>query len=478
MLVDLAADDGWEAPAGDAQADVVIAGGGLAGLILARRLAALGRRVIVLEASDALHGPESQPLYAAQQIGQPTLPADTTRLRWLGGSSNHWGGWCRPFAAEDMADRPHAELPGWPFGPEVLAPFLAEASAILGFEPPLPPGPAIDGSAGQLAPIAFRFSQPPWRAGEALLPELSAAPNVTLAVNAEVAGLLVAGDRIAGFRVGRRFGQQLWPVPARVAVLALGAMESVRQLLTLNRALDGRLGDLVGRGYMQHLHSRVGLLARRFEGPDPALFEDERPLFLETTAALLTAGGSRVRFYAEQEGCAEGSLHWDETIACAVGEAHWLRATAEQWPSRSSRLLLGEGADWLGRPPLIIDWRPTAEDKARLRRAALAYGAWLAGTSGWRLRLAGWLIAEDASLPTPSIEDGGDRGAAGHQLGGARMATTADRGVSDADGLVFGSGNLYLASTALFPGGGHAPPTLTLAQLTLRLAETLDRRLG
>jgi choline dehydrogenase-like flavoprotein len=58
------------------------------------------------------------------------------------------------------------------------------------------------------------------------------------------------------------------------------------------------------------------------------------------------------------------------------------------------------------------------------------------------------------------------------------MATTPDQGVSDPAGLVFGSGNLYLASTALFPGGGHVPPTLTLAQLTLRLADTLQERLS
>jgi choline dehydrogenase-like flavoprotein len=480
MLIDLAASDGWEAPSGEAQADVTIAGGGVAGLVLATRLARLGRRVIVLEASDEPHAGESQPLYAAQQIGQPTLPADTTRLRWIGGSSNHWGGWCRPLAAEDLASRPGAELPGWPFGPEVLAPYLEAASALLGFDPPPPPRAAIAGSEGFLAPIDFRFSEPPWRAGEALLPELAASPNVTLVLNAEVAGAVVDAEagRVAGFRVGRRFGERLWQVPARTLVLAMGAMETVRFLLALNRSLDGSFGALVGRGYMQHLHGRVGLLARFFDGPAPGLFAGDHPVFLETTAALLAAGGSRVRFYAEPEGCAEGQLHWPEAIACAVDNAHPLRATAEQWPSLASRLGLGEGADWLGRPPLVIDWRPTAADKARLRRATLAYGAWLARTSGWRLRLSDWLLAEDAALPLPDIADGGDRGAAGHQLGGARMATTPDQGVSDATGLVFGSGNLYLASTALFPGGGHVPPTLTLAQLTLRLAETLERRLA
>jgi len=480
MLVDLAADDGWEAPAGEAQAEVAIAGGGLAGLVLASRLAALGKRVIVLEAASAAEAAASQELYRAEQIGQPTLPADETRLRWLGGSSNHWGGWCRPLAPEDMASRPEAELPGWPFGPEALAPYLVPAATLLGLVPPPPAGEALAGSEGLLAPVSLGFSDPPFQAAEALLPGLAALPQVTLVLNAEVAGTVPDREagRLAHFVVGRRYGQRLWRVPARLLVLAMGAMENLRFLLALQRTLEERLSALVGLGYMQHLHGRIGQLVRLTREPGPVLFDDGRPRFLETTAAFLARHGSRARLYAEPADCADPALGWLARLACATDGVAHLRATAEQWPSRSSRLLLGEGADWLGRPPLVIDWRPGAGDKARLRQAALAYGAWLARTGGWRLRLADWLLAEDAALPLPDGADGGDRGAAGHQMGGARTGLTPAAGVADPLGAVFGAGNLYLASTALFAGSGHAPPTLTLVQLTLRLADSLAARLG
>ena len=486
MLLDFDAAPDWQPPAGDGQPEVAIAGGGLAGLLLATKLAAAGHRVILFEASDVAQRARSQPFYRARQVGQPTLASDTTRLRYLGGATNHWGGWCRPLEAEDMTTRAGAELAGWPFGPEALAPHLAEASALLGFAPPPPPGSPLEGSEGLLAPIVFGFSDPLLRAGDALLPALAASERALVVLNANVIGAEpgeaggLAALLVRGYGKGapRR-------VPARLFVLALGAMETVRLLLALNRAFDDRLGNaegLLGLGYMQHLHARVGQLVRLFAGPDPGPLlagEDGRPRFLATTGAFLAASGARARFYAEPADCGAGAdWHWLTRLACGTDGVRHLRATAEQWPSRTSRLLLGEGEDALGLPPLVIDWQPLAHDKARLRQAALAYGAWLARASGWRLRLADWLLAEDAALPLPDPADGGDRGAAGHQMGGARMASSADQGVSDPEGLVHGSGNLYLASTALFPGGGHAPPTLTLAQLTLRLARTLERRLA
>jgi len=484
VLVDLDAVPDWQAPAGDSQAEVAIAGGGLAGLLLATRLANAGRRVIVLEASSAAQAARSQPFYRAAQIGQPTLAADATRLRFLGGSTNHWGGWCRPLEAEDLSSRPGADFPGWPFGPETLAPYLADAAAALGIAAPPPPGPPIDGSEGLLQPIAFGFSTPPLAAGLAFGPALAGHEAVTLVLNANVVGAEAGADgRLSQLLVRGYAPGPVRRVPARLFVLALGAMESVRLLLILNRQFGNRLGNaggLVGLGYMQHLHGRLGRLVRLFPGPDPALLQagaDGRPPFLATTGAFLAAVGGRARLYAEPAGC-EDADDWLARLACATGGLRYLRGTAEQWPSRQSRLLLGEGADPLGLPPLVIDWRPSAGDKERLRRAAVAYGAWLARSSGWRLQLADWLLAADAALPVPSPSDAGDQGASGHQMGGARMASTPDQGVTDIDSLVYGSGNLYLASSAVFAGGGHAPPTLTLAQLTLRLADRLERRLA
>jgi choline dehydrogenase-like flavoprotein len=60
-----------------------------------------------------------------------------------------------------------------------------------------------------------------------------------------------------------------------------------------------------------------------------------------------------------------------------------------------------------------------------------------------------------------------------HQMGGARMALTAEDGVVDPQMRVFGTENLYIAGAATFPSGSFANPTLTAMALGLRLADHL-----
>ena len=63
-----------------------------------------------------------------------------------------------------------------------------------------------------------------------------------------------------------------------------------------------------------------------------------------------------------------------------------------------------------------------------------------------------------------------------HWLGATRMAAAAADGCVDANLRYHDLENLYVLSTSTFPGGSSANPTLTLAALTLRLADWLTRR--
>jgi choline dehydrogenase-like flavoprotein len=60
-----------------------------------------------------------------------------------------------------------------------------------------------------------------------------------------------------------------------------------------------------------------------------------------------------------------------------------------------------------------------------------------------------------------------------HLVGGARMASSAERGVVDSDHRVFGVENLYVADGSVLPTQGSANPALTIMALAARLAARL-----
>ena len=60
-----------------------------------------------------------------------------------------------------------------------------------------------------------------------------------------------------------------------------------------------------------------------------------------------------------------------------------------------------------------------------------------------------------------------------HPSGTTRMSLNPSSGVVDADCKVHGVGNLFVASSAVFPTSGHAPPTLTVIALTLRVCDRI-----
>ena len=107
--------------------DVCVIGSGPAGVTLARRLGAKGLSVGLFEAGGRELTPDSQDLYKGTIGAQPYFPLEGARLRFFGGSSNHWGGWTRPLDDHDFEVRDDHPQSGWPIAKSDLDPFAAEA---------------------------------------------------------------------------------------------------------------------------------------------------------------------------------------------------------------------------------------------------------------------------------------------------------------------------------------------------------------
>ena len=64
-----------------------------------------------------------------------------------------------------------------------------------------------------------------------------------------------------------------------------------------------------------------------------------------------------------------------------------------------------------------------------------------------------------------------------HQLGGTRAGISRDNSVVDKNLKVHGVDNLFITGSSIFCTGGHAHPTFTIVQLSVRLAEFLSQQL-
>src|SRR4051812_4911111 len=88
------------------EADICIVGAGPAGISMARSFIGAGMRVLLVESGSFDFDGETQALYAGDSIGVPYFELEASRLRYFGGSSNHWDNWCGEFDLVDYRRRP------------------------------------------------------------------------------------------------------------------------------------------------------------------------------------------------------------------------------------------------------------------------------------------------------------------------------------------------------------------------------------
>ena len=104
-------------------AEVCVLGAGAAGISLALALGESNMRVMLVESGGFEPRDDTQSLYAGETEGDDYLPLDSVRLRYLGGTTNHWSGNCRPLDAVDFTARSWIPNSGWPIGLSEIQPY-------------------------------------------------------------------------------------------------------------------------------------------------------------------------------------------------------------------------------------------------------------------------------------------------------------------------------------------------------------------
>jgi choline dehydrogenase-like flavoprotein len=523
------------------QAGVCIIGAGAAGITLALSLRDSGFPVVVLESGDLDFDADTQNLDAGIVAAQSNYPLDVSRLRFFGGTTNHWDGWCRPLDALDFVRRPAIPLSGWPLQKPALIPYYEQAQHICELGPfEYDPGFWVN-QTGQTEPnfdpvrlkIAMIQVSPPTRFGQAYREALRRSVNVTTYLNANAVDLQ-ANPTVSAVELIKvaTIGGPTFSVRARYVVLATGGLENARILLLSNRIQPAGLGntyDLVGRYFMDHPWIRQAAVVR-FAAPDPSLplFFDETRLSETTVFATLAPGEAALTRLPTDPTATGGfrivmqKLHrvisGVDAFKSVFGALSGFSLPANLWDDLGSILHDRDAlADALYRavtrrrtspfPPVMpsagpvvgalldinIEQTPNPASRVMLSQERDALGQNRL-VLFWRLtemerrtyRRAQELAALEFGRlgigrvnARPLPDDGwpADMFGSRHHMGTTRMSDDPKTGVVDADCRVHGLSNLYIAGSSVFPTSGYANPTLTIVALALRLGDELRRRM-
>jgi choline dehydrogenase-like flavoprotein len=502
MLIDAAT----VADGSTVDADVCIVGGGPAGLVVARDLRGSGLDVVVLESGREAWDERTQDLAGGEVSAEPfrfngvDLTLASTRLRQLGGSSNHWTGQCRPLDPHDFDARPVTGGIGWPFGFAELEPWYRRAGETV--ELPSPEwsadrwselaGTPVLATDARARAVVFQFS-PPTRFGERYGADLRDAVDVRCLLGATVTALDPdpSGGSVRTAEVATLDGTR-FRVAADRFVLATGGVDIPRLLLASTGAAPAGLGngnDLVGRFFMEHPHAIGGraVLAVPVEalsayviGPRsaPGMATGLTWTGLSPTASAQDEAGIAngcVLLWPVREGPPRGARDAERWSVDAVrtllagpdGSRPVTEVTLavriEQVPNPDSRVVLSAARDELGVPRADVQWRLTDADRTTLRRTVEIVAESL-GSAG-----TGRVEVDPGGRPIEDwpIEIGN------HHMGTTRMSADPASGVVDPDGRMHEVDNIYICSSSVFPTSGMANPTLTVVALAHRLASHL-----
>jgi len=481
--------------------DVCVIGTGPAGLSLARRLAGHGSSVALMEGGDLELTYDSQKIYEGENIGADYWPLSATRRRFLGGSSNCWGGWCRALETEDFDPVKYHAASGWPIAKTDLDPYFEDAVKFLDVaDDELMPASSFGAETGVFRQIGFNFSQDLLLAPR-FMPELQESRRIQLFLNANLVDLELDDNRqTVRYGIFRTFSRaEPFQVQAKAFALCLGGLENPRFLLNANRQIGAGIGnqhDLVGRYFSEHPHQNIGhvllrepMQEREFYAPDRHWMEQKEILSfslyfapvrqLSFTHELIRSAACHIAFI---ERLAEAVTHKEPR--CYVGGLEdylkqWrnpdlmltstLSIVSEQALDPESRVRLGNDTDRFGLRRIALDWRLNDLDFRTIQTAAMAFGVLLAERDVGRLKMADWLVDGDGKLPGTDVAQVGGP----HHMCTTRMSDSPRHGVVDRDCRVHGMHNLYIGGSSVFSTGGYANPTFTIVQLAMRLGDHL-----
>lgn len=244
-----------------------------------------GLKLTLLESGGTEYEDEPQDLNEGTILGNDDeYDLSGSRLRFLGGTSNHWGGHCVPLDPIDFARAPAPGFSGWPFDRATLDPFYARAHVYCDVG-------EMNYDAAALVPDAetqfLLHDHPevetcvvrqsaPTRFGEKYYDALAASEDTQVWLYTTAVEVATDAGAPQTVQVVNPEGQAA-RFTAKAVVMAGGSIEATRLLMWSNAQNGTNVGDaggLLGKCYMDHPSGGVAFLHFNAPVAEKAYWQD------------------------------------------------------------------------------------------------------------------------------------------------------------------------------------------------------------
>ena len=495
--------------------DIVIAGAGAAGILLAVEFSKRKKRVLLLECGHFTEDQQRQDLNTVVQTGKVVSNAIWGRKRAIGGTTIAWGGQSLPFSRIDFAKRDWVTHGGWPLSYEDLEPYYHLANRFMridesDYEEDIFRLLKLKRAGFNETLIRHHFSkwapQPNFR----IIYNDYLSKHVTLVYNAVLTKLHLGDQgRITSVTVNN-FNGKSFSVDTPELILATGGIETNRILLNQDEFFPGGIGNhsgWLGKCFMEHPCVAVGevrtnrpwmlqagfnthIAKRRKYSVRLSLAEScqrQKKLLNGSASLQCTYENDQDPYQEIRKFIKSRRFQSLKVISRDAVKSYAMTAWAllskgfvykhkanirllmmmEQEPDPGSYISLCDTKDVHGLRQACIHWKITHKTWDTVVHLANTIAQEIE-----RLGL-GKVVLYDHINETVSDWESHLNDVC-HHMGGTRMSTSPANGVVNTELQVWGHENLYVCSASVFPTSSHSNPTLTLLALAQRLVDKLS----
>ena len=451
--------------------EYVIIGSGPASISLALALEKKNKKSLIIEAGGWDYDEKDQHNFSGEVIGHNYFPLNTTHMRYFGGTSNAWGGYCRPLDEIDFKD--------WPIYKSDLIEFEDEAKNILNIKNKFENKNILNSNfnISNLEQSDVNFST---KFKDIILNS----SNIFLLLNTTLTEIN-GKKNVETIKI--KSNNEIHELKILNLIVGCGGIENSRILLWSRfKSKSNFLQNLkIGNYWMEHPTGYVGhfigdinkVEKLKYFGSNSHITPSnnflKKNMINNLNFSFFKTPPHQNKYFRilDDFACLAPnfskkfieSLPIDSRLHCNYS----ILATVEQKPNFNNRIELSSSIkDDFGIPKTKLYWNINNDFTNSIRVSLTELGKNFIDSDIGRIGIDNYVFKN--KVPDDIYGNY-------HHMGGTRISLDSSNGVVDKNLKVHNTNNLYVIGSSVFPSAGWVNPTFTIVQLSLRLSKYLTQ---